>query len=162
MTETHRDSPTPDRGPENEFVLERYKYILQQIHAVNENLYRFLAIYQTLVVALVGGGLVLFVGYRKWGIPTSVARSGIYGLMWLITIIAAFAVLLIIIGILSWLDYRREECELIDAVVRPGFRKPPQPRHFLRWYETYVVLFIIASIVFLWAYTLGFILPAMK
>ena len=55
--------------------------------------------------------------------------------------IAAFAVLLIIVGVLNWLDYRREECELTDAAVRPGFRKPPQPRNFFRWYETYIVLF---------------------
>lgn len=152
----------PDPAVENEFGLERYKYILQQIHTLNENVYRFLAIYQTLAVALVGGGLALFVGYRKWGIRASVARSGVIGLMWLTTTIAAFAVLLIIAGILNWLDYRREECELTDAMVRPGFRKPPQPRSFFRWYETYIVLFIAGSIVFLWSYTFAFILPAMK
>lgn len=37
----------------NEFALERYRYILQQIHAVNENAHRFLALYQTLATALV-------------------------------------------------------------------------------------------------------------
>jgi hypothetical protein len=47
-------------------------------------------------------------------------------------------------------------------VVRLGFRKPPQPRNFMRWYETYIVLFIAASVAFLWLYTLAFILPAMK
>lgn len=155
-------SPAPDPAVEDQFALERYKYILQQIHTVNENVYRFLAIYQTLATALIGGALALFVGYRKWGIQASVARSGEVGLMWLTTVIAAFASMLIIIGMLSWLDYRHEECELTDAAVRPGFRKPPQPRNFLRWYETYIVIFIAGSIAFLWWYTLGFILPTMS
>ena len=111
---------------------------------------------------MVGGALLLFVGYRKWGIRASVARSGVIGLMWLTTVIAAFAVMLITIGLLSWLDYRREECELTDAAVRPGFRKPPRPHNFLRWYETYIVMFILGSVAFLWWYTLGFILPEMN
>ncbi len=155
-------APPPSPTLNDDFALERYKYILQQINAANENVYRFLAVYQTLAVAIVGGGLALFVGYRKWHIATSVAKTGIIGLMWLATVVAGCAVLLIVVGVLNWLDYRREECELTDVAVRPGFRKPPQVRNFYRWYETYIVLFIAGSIVFLWAYTLAFILPAMK
>lgn len=161
MSETndrHIDTPSTEK----EFALERYKSILEQIRTVNENVYRFLAIYQALATTLVGAGLALFVGYHKWGISTSVARSGIIGLMWLVTVIALFAILLIVTGVLSWLDYRREECELTDLIVRPGFRRPPQTRNFWRWYETYIVIFIAASVIFLWTYTLGFILPAMK
>ena len=156
------DSSTSAQKAEQDFSLERYKYILQQINAANEYVYRFLAIYQTLAVALVGGALALFVGYRKWQIPAPVARSGIVGVMWLVTIIAAFVTLLIIIGILNWLDYRHEECDLTDTAVRPGFRKRPQSRNFFRWYETYIVLFIAGSIIFLWICTFGLILPAMK
>jgi small-conductance mechanosensitive channel len=144
------------------FQLERYRYILQQIHTANENVYRFLAIYQALAVALVSGGVTLFVGYRKWGIPTSVARSGILGLMVLLSIVAAFTVMLIVIGVASWLDYRREECELTDSAVYPGFRKPPTIQNFLRWYETYVIFFIAISAMFLWMCTLVYVLPAMN
>lgn len=159
MTTPTENSPPPEATPEKDFALERYKYILQQINAVNENVYRFLAIYQTLATALVGGALALFVGYRKWGIQPSVARAGMIGLMLLTTVIAAFAILLIIVGMLNWWDYRREECELTDVAVRPGFRRPPQKRNLFRWYETYIVLFIAGSIAFLWSYMLSFILP---
>jgi hypothetical protein len=167
MIWNRRSPPPPPPVPasatsEDHFALERYKYILQQIHTINENVYRFLAVYQTLAVAIVGGGLALFVGYRKWQIAASVARTGIVGLMWLVTIAAAFAVLLIIMGVLNWWDYRKEECELTDAVVRPGFRKPPRLQNLLRWYETYIVLFIAGSVAFLWAYALAFMLPAMR
>lgn len=162
MTTNQASPPPPDATGEKDFSLERYKYILQQIDAVNQNVYRFLAIYQTLATALVGAALGLFVGFRKWGIEASVARSGVVGLMWLTTVIAAFVIMLIVIGVLNWLDYRREECGLTDRAVRPGFRKPPQTRNLFRWYETYIVLFIAGSIVFLWLSTFVFLLPAMK
>lgn len=162
MTESTKDGSQPNLSKEQEFQLERYKYILQQIHTVNENAYRFLAIYQTLAVTLVSGGVALFVGYRKWNIPASVARSGVIGLMGLLTVVAVFTGMLITIGVLSWLDYRREECELTDVVIRPGFREPPNRRHFMRWYETYMLMFIAASIAFLWVYVSAFVIPAMK
>lgn len=161
MTDIGNDQAVQITSIEKDFGLERYKFILQQIQALNENVYRFLAIYQTLTSTLVGGGLALFVGYRKWGIKTDTARSGIIGMMWLITIIAAFTILLIIAGILNWLDYRREECELTDTLVGMGFRKAPQPRNFMRWHETHIILFIIGSVVFLWVFILAYILPAM-
>ena len=128
MTDGNEGLLPHDSAIEKDFALERYKYILQQIHVVNENVYQFLAIYQTLAVGLISGGLALFVGYRGWGIQPSVARSGVIGLMWLTTVIAAFTVLLIIAGVLNWLDYRHEECELTDRAVRPGFRSPRATR----------------------------------
>lgn len=60
-------------------VAERYKYILQQIHTVNENVYRFLTIFQTLLTAIVTAALALFVSYSKWGISPSTARTGVTG-----------------------------------------------------------------------------------
>lgn len=167
MSRVRRQPPPPPpvpvpATPEAEFALERYKYILQQIHTINENVYRFLALYQTLAVAIVGGGLALFVGYRKWGVAAPVARTGIVGLTWLMTLVGAFAILLIVMGALNWWDYRKEECELTDVTVRPGFRKPPRLRNLFRWYETYIVLFIAGSVAFVWGYTLAYLLPAMK
>ena len=144
-----------------EFALERYKYILGQIHAVNENVYRFLAIYQALATTIVGAALALFVGYRNWKIPVGIARTGVVGLMCLATIIAVFAMLLIFVGVLAWIDYRQEECELTDRVVYAGFRKRPQVGNFFRWYETYILAFIAMSTGFVWFFGLVFVLPAM-
>lgn len=157
------DTPPEDTDDlVKDFALERYKYILQQINAVNENVYRFLAIYQAMASTLVAAGLALFVGYRTWGIAPSVTRSGIVGLMLLITVIGLFTILLIFIGILSWLDYRREECALTDSIVYTGFRKKPKLGNFFRWYETYIVLFITFSLGFMWWYATAYILPFVK
>jgi hypothetical protein len=160
MTEREGGSPQ-DPNVRAAFTVERYKYILQQIHAVNENVYRFLAIYQTLTVTLVGGGIALFIGYRKWQIAAATARSGIIGILCLVTIIGLFAVLMVAVGTLSWLDYRKEECELINVELGETFRRPPQARNFIRWYETYVVAFIFTSTLFLWIYAFASILPTM-
>jgi hypothetical protein len=157
---TRSASSSSKHDPTQDFQLERYKYILQQLHAINENVYRFLAIYQTLATALVGAGLALFVGYQDWGLAPATARSGIVALMWLLTVVAGFTVLLVVVGVLSWIDYRQEECELTNEVVRPGFRQPPRPRNFYRWYETYIIFFIVCSIIFMWFYVLTVVVPA--
>lgn len=146
----------------SDFALQRYQFKLQQIHTVNENLYRFLAIYQGLATTLIGGVVALFVGYRRWGISPSTARGGVIGLLLLTTVTAAFTAMLIAVGVLTWLDYRNEECDLTDEVVRPGFRSRPQVGNVLRWYETYMVFFIVLSTAAMWLFALLVILPAMR
>jgi hypothetical protein len=143
----------------HDFSIERYKFILQQIHTINENVYRFLAIYQTLVTALIGGQLILFVNYKRWGISTAICRTGLIALLLLETMVACFAVLLIIIGVATWLDYRNEECDLTDKLIGIGFRERPNSRHLFRWYETYIVLFILVSIGLVWCLSLVWLLP---
>ena len=152
----------PDAEDTPAIVVERYKYILQEIHTVNENVYRFLAIFQAVVTALVTAMLLLFVSYSKWCIAPGTARTGVRGLLALITVIAGFTILLILVGVLSWLDYRREECELTTNYFVVGFRSPPRLRNFYRWYETYIVLFIIAITVLLWVLSETFLIPRIK
>lgn len=148
--------PAVDAAP-----LERYKFILQQLNALNENSFKVLALYQTLATATIGAGLALFVGYRNWEIDPVIARSGLVALLWLLTIIASFTILLLLIGILSWLDYRKEECELTDQIVYPGFRDPPRLKNALRWHEGYLILFVVCATAFVWVCGHVVLLPAM-
>jgi len=149
-----------ERTTADEIQVERYRYILRRLHAVNENVHRFLAIFQTLATVLAGAMLALVVGHRGWGIAPDTARAGVLGFMGLITLVALFTVLIVAVGVLAWMDYRREECELTDDVVGPGFRKPPRWRHLLRWYETYVVLFVVASVTGMWLLVMTVVLPS--
>jgi uncharacterized membrane protein YidH (DUF202 family) len=149
-------------SPGKEFEVERYKYILQQLHTVNENVYRFLAIYQTLATVLVGAALALFVSHDTWHLDSATTKVGIVALLTLVTVIAGFTILLIVVGALNWLDYRREECELTDTAVRPGFRRPPNPGNFWRWYETWIVIFILASVAFMWLGAAVVLLPGIQ
>jgi hypothetical protein len=165
--QTRTDQARPDAVTDtatirNDFALERYRYVLQQIQTVNENAHRFLAIYQTLATALVAAALALFVGYRKWELAAATARGGVIGLLTLTTVVAAFTGTLVVVGALAWLDYRNEECDITEEIVGPGFRKRPCPGNFLRWYETYVVFFMLVSVITMWVLTALFLLPAMR
>ena len=168
MTETEpteepaQAQPTASPDLAYEFALERYRYILQQINAVNENAYRFLAIYQALATTLAAGTLALFVGYRKWGFTQQVARDGVIGMLLLITFVATFTTILLVVGVFTWFDYRFEESDLTDKVVHPGFRERPRLANASRWYEVYIISFIILSVVVFWLFALLLLLPDMK
>lgn len=149
-------------GAAKEVLVERYRYILSQIKATNDNVYRFLAIYQTLATAVVGAGIALFVNYRNWHISAGTARLGLTAAMLIVTVIAAFTVLLILIGVWTWLDYRNEECDVADKVVYPGFRSRPRIQNFFRWYESYIVLFIIATVLAMWILAEAVLIPAIQ
>ncbi|MEU8421788.1 hypothetical protein AB0C15_13030 [Micromonospora sp. NPDC048835] len=156
------DSKLESEAVQAQFHLERYRYILQQIQAANENVHRFLSIYQTLATALIGAALAIFVGYSDWGVTAGTARAGILALMWLVTIIAAFTILVVIVGVLTWLDYRKEECQLLSEVLHPEFRSPPKIRNFYRWYETYIVAFIAVTIAAMWWCATKLIIPSIQ
>ena len=51
---------TPD-DPAINFKLERYKYILGQINFLNENLHKYLTLFQTLATAIVSAAVAVFV-----------------------------------------------------------------------------------------------------
>ncbi|MEW2593809.1 hypothetical protein AB0893_25655 [Micromonospora aurantiaca] len=133
-----------------EVRLERYRYILRQIEANNQNTHRFLALHQTIATSLATASIGLFLGYRSWGISPAFARDGLIGLMILLSLAATFAVLLVLAGVFSWMDYRREECQLVNAIAGADFRAAPRWGSFIRWYETWVIGFICASTLAMW------------
>ena len=145
-----------------EFKLERYKYILKEIHFLNESLHKYLSLFQALATAVVAAGAAVFVTWRKSGIDAKTTIITMHGLLALFTMLAVFVILSVLAGVFSWLDYRREEAELLTETVRPGFRAAPNPRHFWRWYETYVVLFMVIIVSSAYFFVECVIIPAIK
>ncbi|MEV4831486.1 hypothetical protein AB0K25_24610 [Micromonospora sp. NPDC049257] len=146
----------------SELHVERYKFILQQLHSLNENVYKILGIYQSLSTVLAGAGVALFVGYRKWELSPELARSGMIGIATLLTIAASFTILLIVVGMVSWFDYRNEEYHFLTEVCGLAFRSKPSLRNIFRWYEPHVIGFIIISTLALWMLVVLLMLPVMK
>jgi hypothetical protein len=70
-----------------------------------------------------------------------------------------FFILSIGSGIYSWIDYRREEVDLPDHAVRPGFRKPPSLRSMWRWYESWALICIVALVIAVMLYVEIAIIP---
>lgn len=146
----------------SEFKLERYKYILQQMQALNENTHRYLTLFQTLATAIVGGGVGLFLTWSNLGIAPELARAGIRGLLGLLVLLMIYVVLSVLAGIFSWMDYRNEEVDLLDQIIGPGFRKRPSLRSLWRWYETYILLFMVVAVLAIYVYVERQIIPLVR
>lgn len=127
----------------NDFKLERYKYILQQLNALNEHTHKYLTLFQTMITAIVSGGIIIFVSWKQLNIEPSLARLGLQAIVFLLIGAGVFVASSIVAGICSWLDYRNEEVRLLIDIVGDGFRKPPEWRNIWRWHELYVLLFLI-------------------
>lgn len=147
---------------EKDFKLERYKYILEEIRFLNENIYKYLSLYQTLIVAIIGGGIGIFVTWRSLHISADIAKTAIQGALGLLIILDLFITIAIISNVFSWLDYRKEEIAVLDKVVGAGFRKLPQLRNFWRWSETYILLFINLTTSTVFLYVTYQVLPLVK
>lgn len=152
-------------GEKNDLAKEitkiRYQHILGQIQSINENVFRFLAIYQALISALVAGQVLLFINHQHWSLSPSTTRIGLITILVLETLVGVFASLMIIIGIWNWLDYRSEECDISDAILGRSFRQRPLPSNWYRWYETYIVVFIFFSVIVLWILVEVWMIPAL-
>src|SRR5262249_16935371 len=85
-----------------DFKLEQYKYILQQRQTLNDNVHKYLALFQTLITGIAGAGVAIFVGWKELKIDAAVAVVGIKGLLWLLIILASFVVMSILSTIFSW------------------------------------------------------------
>lgn len=128
-----------------EYKLEYYKYILGQIQNINSNTYKYLAFFQTLTTVIVGAGIAIFINWEKIGISPEIAQVSMQALLVLLWILTVFVMISIFSGILSWIDYRNEEVDLLEGVLEENFRKRPKVRNFWRWYETYILLLIIVA-----------------
>jgi hypothetical protein len=141
---------------------ERYKYILQEIHSINENIHKYLTLFQTLATTIISGGIGIFVVWKSLKMDADAAKAAIQGALVLLIIVTLFIITSIIVSVLSWFDYRKEEVELLDTVIQPNFRKPPKLRNFWRWSETYVLIFIIFIIITAFFYVEYYIIPLVK
>lgn len=127
----------------NDFKLERYKYILQQLNSLNEHTHKNLTLFQTLITAIAGGAIIIFISWKDLKIDATIAKISLNGLIILIIVLALFVITSIVAGVFSWIDYRREEVKLLNDAVNSNFRDLPTWRNIWRWYELYVALFIV-------------------
>jgi magnesium-transporting ATPase (P-type) len=137
----------PTHDDRHDFNLERYKYILAQIQMLNENVYKYITLFQTLATAVLGGMVWVFANWKSLGMNPDAARLAIQALTGLFMLLALFVVILILSGLFSWFDYRKEEVELLNNAAGKDFRRPPSLKNFWRWRETYIVLFIIVIVI---------------
>lgn len=146
----------------DEFIIERYKYILNEIHSLNDNFHKFLSVFQTLATAIIGGGVAFLATWKSMNLTAMTAISILRSLEGLLILLSVFILLSLLAGMSSWFDYRKEETELLNKVVEPNFRKPPKLRNLWRWSETYLLLFLVVFVVAVSIYLETQIIPSIK
>lgn len=147
-----------------QFKLERYRYILDQKKNLNLNVFRYLTVFQTISSSLVAGAIFILINYGDQKINIAITKLSIRGIYGLILVLTVFVIISILAGVYSWADYRKEEEEIwseFSADTRPYINDEAIFKNFWRWYETYIILFIlitaIAIYVFFEAYLLKLI-----
>ncbi len=151
-----------DNDNTNAFKLERYKFILQEIHSLNVSIHKYLTLYQKLVTAIIGGGVTILVSWQKLNISPEIAKAGMQALVGLLIILTLFVIVLILASAFSWFDYRNEEVKLLDDAIKPGFRHRPKIGNFWRWNETYIIVFLVLFMVVIVFYTETRLVPLIK
>ena len=101
---------------------------------------------------IVVAAVTLFVSWRKLGITSEDAALAMNGILLLILVIGGFTLTSIFATVFSWMDYRKEETELLNRVVGSGFRRSPKWHNAWRWPEIYTAVFILAITVFLFCF----------
>ncbi len=152
---------SPD--PIQDFYLERYKYILSEIRSLNENVHKYLTVFQTLATAISTAGVAVFVGQKQLNLTPEIAKIAIQGLLGLLIILTLYIVVSIIAGIFAWFDYRKEEVGLLTEIFGSrNFRKPPKLGNLFYWQETYIILFIVLAVTAITFYVQANIIPLIK
>lgn len=139
-------SPPPGLTLSEQVLVERYKDIAKRIRAQNENVHKYLALFQTLVVAIVVAGGAIVMSWRSLNISPETAQVSIRGLEYLLAILGVFMAGSVVAGIRTWFDYRADEVEVLNRVMGPGYRRPPTLRNLWRWPETYLLVFVVAVV----------------
>lgn len=124
------------------FLLERYKYILDQKKNLNLNTFKIISYYQVFMAGIAIGQFHLIKDSESNGIGEKIAVLGSWGLFALATMVSLVCCLMIFSGIASWIDYRRDEADIEAGKLGSG-RKAPDLADALSWYETYILALII-------------------
>ncbi len=96
------------------------------------------------------------------GAYAEAARAVIHGLLGLLVLLAAFVSVFVVTGVISWLDYRKEEVRILDDAVRVGYRRPPTLSNLWRWHEFYLLVLIVIAVAGICWFTAAEIVPLVK
>lgn len=155
-------TPTTFTDHQYSFVLERYKYLLQQLHALNEQIHKYFTLYQTISTAIIGSGAAIYALWIEKRISPEMASRSLHAASGLFIIITLFILCALIASIMSWIDYRNEETSLLDKIVHAGFRSPPSLKNCWRWGETYMCAIVLLAGIVVTLYSYLRVLPSIN
>jgi hypothetical protein len=143
---------------EKEFLLEKYKYVLEQKRSLNEATFKILSVYQVVIVGLVYAQYVILNQLFEKKISKIVAEVGSNALLFSSIFLSIFCAMMIAVGIASWIEYKKDEARIESGTDEPG-ESSIKLKDFFRWYETYFLLLILAIQIGLVIGSRWFIMP---
>jgi len=121
------------------FLLERYKYILEQKRSLNAATFKIVSILQLIVAAVATANFSIIKAVQSGEIDSDAARLAVL-FCFVGSIFVILACLLSLVGgLASWLKYRRDEAA-VEMQVHGAARPAPNFASIFRWYETYIIL----------------------
>lgn len=137
---------------DQEFKLERYKYILAQKRSLNSKTFKVVAIYQALIGALGLAQFNVMSMLHKKSISLEIAFFSSQCLLVMLVVLTTFILFLLVGGIFSWLNYRDDEKE-IEMEVFGKSRGVLSLKSIFWWYETYIIVIVILMLsLAIWVY----------
>lgn len=116
------------------FLNERYKHILNRKNDLNEKTFKIVSLYQVILF----GFVISFYNIYSNRSLSGLTKYFCNGLVFMLIISTILLILLLIGGILAWLDTRNEESELMKNIFNRR-RDKVRISHIFRWYETYII-----------------------
>ncbi len=129
-----------------QFLLEKYKYVLEQKRSLNETTFKIVSLFQLVIAALAAGDYEVVKSAQSAVLSPATARLAIHVLYGGFLLATLACLCLLIGGIVSWVDYRSEESDIELAVHVVG-RAKVRILSSLRWYETYIIVMMLVAAV---------------
>lgn len=121
----------------NNLLIERYKYILLNRNQLN-NTFKIITLYQIILF----GTFTAFYNIYQSKLISSIKEIYCDTLILLFLLSSIILVMLLLGGILSWLDSRQDEIKIL--IKAPDYKKEKiNFKSIFKWYETYITFAMI-------------------
>lgn len=122
----------------NSLLIERYKYILLNRNQLNNNTFKIITLYQIILF----GTFTAFYNIYQSKLVSSIKKIYCDTLMLLFFLSSLILVMVLLGGILSWLDSRHDEIKILVRV--SDYKKEKISwQSIFKWYETYITFSIL-------------------
>lgn len=128
---------------ENEFIVSRYKYIIEKINKLDEQYRDNTNLAYKISLSLLTFIILSKLSFSEGKINFLTLELAIKSAAIIAIIFFVYLTLLSICHLLSWFDFRQEECELFERMNLSELRNKPTWKNIYRWSELYFIVLCI-------------------
>lgn len=129
-------------------VVERYKHVIEQQRRLDSAATEQLRLFEKGGAAMISAAAAVIGSREALRIEPQLAFDLVKVLMGAFWFLGLFTIAAIAVGMASWWDYRKEEAELANSHTQTQFRVEPKKANFYRWRESWIIMFVTATLLF--------------